>query len=55
MSYPPAIKGYGGANRLELRCVPTNGNEIELYVDDPDVDWEDDPAAVLSPIRPLDL
>ena len=32
-----------------------DGNEIELYVDDPDVDWEDDPAAVLSPIRPLDL
>ena len=32
-----------------------DGNEIELYVDDPDVDWEDDPAAILSPIRPLDL
>ena len=32
-----------------------DGNEIELYVDDPDVDWEDDPAAVLSPIRPLSL
>ena len=32
-----------------------DGNEIELYVDDPDVDWEDDPAAVLSPIKPLDL
>ena len=32
-----------------------DGNEIELYVDDPDVDWVDDPAAVLSPIRPLDL
>ena len=32
-----------------------DGNEIELYVDDPDVDWEDDPAAVLSSIRPLDL
>ena len=32
-----------------------DGNEIELYVDDPDVNWEDDPAAVLSPIRPLNL
>ena len=32
-----------------------DGNEIELYVDDPDLDWEDDPAAVLSPIKPLDL
>ena len=32
-----------------------DGNEIELYVDaDPSI-WEKDPAAVLSPIKPLDL
>jgi catechol 2,3-dioxygenase len=35
--------------------IDPDGNDIELYVDDPDVDWEDDPAAVLSPIRPLSL
>lgn len=38
-----------------LYLYDPDGNEIELYVDDPDVDWEDDPAAVLSPIKPLDL
>ncbi len=31
-----------------------DGNEIELYIDVPDVDWED-PALVLSPIKPLHL
>ncbi|MFQ5598498.1 MAG: VOC family protein [Nitrospiria bacterium] len=32
-----------------------DGNEVELYVDaDPKV-WKDDPAAVLSPIKPLHL
>lgn len=32
-----------------------DGNDIELYVDaDPSL-WRDDPAAVLSPIRPLVL
>lgn len=32
-----------------------DGVEVELYCDDPEVDWRSDPAAVLSPIRPLDL
>lgn len=32
-----------------------DGNEVELYCDDPEVDWRSDPAAVLAPIRPLDL
>lgn len=32
-----------------------DGNEVELYVDaDPKI-WRDDPAAVLSPIKPLKL
>lgn len=30
-----------------------DGNEVELYVDDPDVDWEKDPSLVTSPIKPL--
>ena len=30
-----------------------DGNEIELYIDDPDQDWKKDPALVLSPIKPL--
>jgi len=32
-----------------------DGNEVELYVDAPDVDWKRDPQAVLAPIKPLVL
>lgn len=32
-----------------------DGNEIELYVDVPGVDWRSDPALVASPIKPLRL
>lgn len=32
-----------------------DGNEIELYVDADPALWENDPAAVLSPIKPLRL
>lgn len=32
-----------------------DGNEIELYVDVPGVDWVHDPALIASPIRPLRL
>ncbi len=32
-----------------------DGNEVELYVDAPDVDWKRDPKAVLAPVKPLVL
>ena len=32
-----------------------DGNEIELYVDVPGVDWKADPALFASPIKPLQL
>jgi catechol 2,3-dioxygenase len=32
-----------------------DGNEIELYVDVPGVDWKADPSLVGAPIRPLTL
>ena len=32
-----------------------DGNEIELYVDVPGVDWQSQPALVAAPIRPLRL
>jgi catechol-2,3-dioxygenase len=32
-----------------------DGNEIELYVDVPGVDWKADPALIAAPIRPLSL
>jgi catechol-2,3-dioxygenase len=38
-----------------LYILDPDGNEIELYVDVPGVDWRSDPSLVASPIRPLDL
>lgn len=32
-----------------------DGNEVELYCDNPAVDWRSDPSVVLAPIRPLAL
>ena len=32
-----------------------DGNEVELYVDVPGVNWKKDPMAVLSPIKPLHI
>jgi len=32
-----------------------DGNEVELYVDAPDIDWKRDPKAVLAPVKPLVL
>ena len=38
-----------------LYILDPDGNEIELYVDVPGVDWRNDPALVLSSIKPLVL
>ncbi len=32
-----------------------DGNEVELYVDDPDVDWRSSKAWMQVPVKPLDL
>ncbi len=32
-----------------------DGVEVELYIDDPSVDWRSDPGLILAPIKPLDL
>ncbi|MFO1534898.1 MAG: VOC family protein [Thermoplasmatota archaeon] len=32
-----------------------DGNEVELYCDNPAVDWKADPGAVMSPIKALGL
>jgi catechol 2,3-dioxygenase len=37
-----------------LYIVDPDGNEIELYIDVPGVDWND-PAILASPIQPLRL
>lgn len=38
-----------------LYVLDPDGNEIELYVDVPGVDWVNEPELVMSPIRPLRL
>jgi catechol-2,3-dioxygenase len=38
-----------------LYILDPDGNEIELYVDVPGVDWRSDPALVAAPIKPLRL
>ncbi len=32
-----------------------DGNEVELYVDDPDYDWRNDDSWMEAPVKPLDL
>jgi catechol-2,3-dioxygenase len=38
-----------------LYILDPDGNEIELYIDVPGVDWRTDPTLIASPIRPLRL
>jgi catechol-2,3-dioxygenase len=38
-----------------LYIADPDGNEIELYIDVPGVDWRADPALVGAPIKPLHL
>ena len=38
-----------------LYVTDPDGNELELYVDVPDVDWRSDPSLVMAPIKPLRL
>jgi len=38
-----------------LYILDPDGNEIELYIDVPGVDWKGTPELVLSPIKPLNL
>lgn len=38
-----------------LYLLDPDGNEVELYVDVPGVDWRNDPGLVMAPIKPLRL
>jgi catechol 2,3-dioxygenase len=38
-----------------LYITDPDGNEIELYIDVPGVDWVNDPALIAAPIKPLRL
>lgn len=38
-----------------LYIADPDGNEIELYIDVPGIDWRSDPTLMASPVRPLNL
>ena len=38
-----------------LYILDPDGNEIELYIDVPGVDWKSDPHLIMAPVRPLAL
>ena len=38
-----------------LYIADPDGNEIELYIDVPGVDWRNDPTLIAAPVRPLVL
>jgi len=38
-----------------LYIADPDGNEIELYIDVPGVDWKSDPGLIAAPIKPLQL
>jgi catechol-2,3-dioxygenase len=38
-----------------LYIADPDGNEIELFIDVPGVDWRNDPALIAAPIKPLVL
>ncbi|MGH8983178.1 MAG: VOC family protein [Acidimicrobiia bacterium] len=38
-----------------LYILDPDGNELELYVDVPGVDWKTHPEAIMAPIKPLSL
>ncbi len=38
-----------------LYVLDPDGNELELYIDVPGVDWRSDPTLIVAPVRPLAL
>ena len=38
-----------------IYILDPDGNEIELYIDVPGVDWKTDPELIMAPIKPLVL
>ncbi len=49
---------YGASDHTvthSLYIADPDGNEIELYIDVPGVDWKSNPALITAPIKPLVL
>jgi catechol 2,3-dioxygenase len=48
-----ALSDHGVSQSLYLH--DPDGNEVELYVDNPAVDWRRDKSWMAAPVKPLDL
>ena len=54
MDYPVAgLSDHTISQSIYLR--DPDGNELELYVDDPDYDWKNNDSWMEAPVKPLDL
>ena len=54
----PACATAGATDHTVTHCLyihDPDGNEIELYIDVPGVDWAAEPELLMSPMRPLRL
>jgi catechol-2,3-dioxygenase len=51
----PIVGVAGHAVTHSLYVLDPDGNEVELYIDVPGVDWRQDPSLIMTPVRPLAL
>jgi catechol 2,3-dioxygenase len=49
------VVGASDHTVTHLYIVDPDGNEIELYIDVPGIDWRNDPSLLMSPVKPLKL
>ncbi|UDY35918.1 VOC family protein [Dermatobacter hominis] len=57
-SRPDLVTMVGASDHVvthSLYVQDPDGNEVELYVDVPGVDWRSDPSLIAAPVRPLRL
>jgi catechol 2,3-dioxygenase len=50
---PDGVSDHTVSQSIYLR--DPDGNEVELFVDDPDYDWKNDSRWLDAPVKPLDL
>lgn len=58
LEHPELVTIVGSADHNvthSLYVLDPDGNELELYVDVPSVDWRNDPSAFAQPVRPLTI
>jgi catechol 2,3-dioxygenase len=53
--YTPVLGASDHVVTHSLSVLDPDGNEVELYIDLPGVDWKPDPSVMMVPPRPLRL